>query len=74
MNFHALPNWVLMFQNSIGGSCTMSLTLHDLNFHSCLIFYMQVVSVVLNTNNPASGLPFKVSFSWLFILEVDSVS
>ena len=32
MNFPALRNWVSMFQNSMGGSCTTSLTLHDLVF------------------------------------------
>ena len=32
MDFLALPNQVSMFQNSMGGSCTMSLMLHDLIF------------------------------------------
>ena len=37
-----------------------------------LIFHMQVVSVMFNRNNPVSGSPFKIPFSWLFILKIHS--
>ena len=32
INFPALPNWVSIFQNSAGGSSTMSFTLQDCTF------------------------------------------
>ena len=32
INFPALPNWVSIFQNSIGGSSTMSFTIQDHTF------------------------------------------
>ena len=32
INFPALPNWVSIFQNSTGGSSTMSFTLQDCTF------------------------------------------
>ena len=52
----------------------MSLTLHDLVFSSSLIFDVNVVSITLNTGNMISGPPFQVPLSWLFVLEVNSIT
>ena len=33
-----------------------------------------VMSIVLNTNNPVSGSPLQIPFAWLLIFEVYTVS
>ena len=39
-----------------------------------LVFYVDVMSVALNTNNPVSGSPLQIPFAWLFIFEVYMIS
>ena len=51
-------NILSTFHSSIGGSYTMSLTLHGLVFSCCLVYYMEVVSIVLDTDNPVTSSPF----------------
>ena len=58
MYLPALPNCVLMFHNSTGGSNTTSFMLHVLVFSSSLIFNMQLVSIVLIMDNSVSRYPF----------------
>ena len=42
---------------------------------SCsLIFNVDVMSVALNTDNPVSGSPLQIPFSWLFVFEVYMIS
>ena len=39
-----------------------------------LVFYVDVMSVVLNTNNLISGSPLQIPLAWLFIFEVHMIS
>ena len=73
MYLPALPNCVSMFQNSTGGSSTISLTLHDC-FPGRLIFNVQTMSIALKTDNSVPRSPFEVPFSWLLVFEIDSVA
>ena len=42
---------------------------------SCsLVFDVDVMSVVPNTDNPVSGSPLQVPFAWLFVFEVYMIS
>ena len=61
INFPALPNWVSMFQNSTGSSCTTSFTLQDHNLPvawfsicrkclSCLIWTILYLGLYLRSH------------------------
>ena len=39
-----------------------------------LVLYVDVMSIVLNTNNPVSGSPLQIPLAWLFIFEVYMIS
>ena len=39
-----------------------------------LVFYVDVMSVALNMNNPVSGSPLQIPLAWLFIFEVYRIS
>ena len=42
---------------------------------SCgLVFDVDVMSIVLNMNNPVSRSPLQIPFAWLFVFEVYTVS
>ena len=54
----ALLNLVSIFQNCIGGSRIMSVTLQDCTFPVAWILICMEISVVLNADNSISGSPF----------------
>ena len=39
-----------------------------------LVFYVDVMSIALNTNNLVSGSPLQIPLAWLFIFEVYTIS
>ena len=39
-----------------------------------LVFYVDVMSVVLNMNNPVTGSPLQIPLAWLFIFEIYMIS
>ena len=43
-------------------------------FSCSLVFDVDVMSVVLNTDNPVSRSPLQVPFAWLFVFEVYMIS
>ena len=70
----ALPNCVYIFQNSMGGSKRMSLTVQDCTF---LVSWFSMCKKYPSCSMHTilyPGPPFKVPFAGLFVLEVDPVS
>ena len=49
-------------------------TLHDHVLPVGLVFYVDVMSVVLNMNNPVSRSPLQIPLAWLFVFEVHMIS
>ena len=62
-----IPEFSRRFQNYVGditGPC----------FSCGLVFNVDVVSVMLNTNNPVTGSPLQIPFAWLFVFKIYTVS
>ena len=47
----------------------ISMMLHDCVLPVGLVFYVDVMSVALNTNNLVSGSPLQIPLAWLFVLK-----
>ena len=74
--------------NIVAGSSKLSVNVPELNRRfkddvldiagSCsaggLVFYVDVMSIVLNTNNLVSRSPLQIPLAWLFIFEVHMIS
>ena len=62
-----IPEFGRRFQNYVGdiaGPC----------FSCGLVFDVDVVSIVLNTNNLVTRSPLQIPFAWLFIFKIYTVS
>ena len=44
------------------------------HFARGLVFYVDVMSIALNTNYPVSGSPLQIPLAWLFIFKVYTIS
>ena len=62
-----VPEFSRRFQNNfrdIAGPC----------FSCGLVFDVDVVSIMLNMNNPVTWSPLQIPFAWFFVFEIYTVS